>query len=118
MKFKHVIAIVRPDIVESLEVKLRSIGVGGLTLTKVKGFGEYKNFFTDDLLSDHTQIEIFVEEPKADALVEALLEVAHCDIPGTGVVAVMSVDRFLHLRTGTEMLPESHRHPDLGEDLG
>ena len=118
MKFKHVIAIVRPDAVESLEAKLRSVGVGGLTLVKVRGFGEYKNFFRSDLLSDHLKIEIFVEESRVDALVEALLEVTRSDIPGAGVVAVTPVERFLHLRTGTEMLPESHRHPDLGEDLG
>jgi nitrogen regulatory protein P-II 1 len=107
MKFNYVIAIVRPDAVESLKVRLRSLGVGGLTLTKVKGYGEYKNFYTADWLSDHTRVEIFVEHSKVDALVDALVEVTDSDIPGAGVVAVMPVDRFLHLRTGTETLPEA-----------
>lgn len=112
MNFKHVIAIVRPEAVESAEAKLRSIGVSGLTLVKVRGFGEYKNFFRPDLLSDHVKIEIFVEESKVDALVEALLEVTRFDVPGAGVLAVTPVERFLHLRTATEPLPEANSDPD------
>lgn len=107
MHYKYVIAIVRPDVVESLEAKLKSVGVTGLTLTKVKGFGEYKNFFTSDWLTDHTKVEIFVEERHVDALIQVLLQMSRSDIPGAGVVAVMPVDRFLHLRTGTETLPDS-----------
>jgi nitrogen regulatory protein PII len=105
MSFKYVVAIVPPEAVESLERKLRNIGVGGVTLTKVKGFGEYKNFFTSDLLTEHTKIEIFTEESKVEPLLEALMEVGRSDIPGSGIVAVIPVDRFLHLRTGTEDLP-------------
>jgi nitrogen regulatory protein PII len=107
MNFKYVVAIVRPDTVESLETRLKSIGVGGITLTKVKGFGEYKNFFTSDWLSEHTKIEIFAEESKVEPLLGIFLEAAHSDIPGAGVVAVMPTERFLHLRTGTETLPDS-----------
>lgn len=107
MNFKYVVAIVRPDAVESIEARLHKSGFGGLTLTKVKGFGEYKNFFTSDWLSDHVKIEIFVEEPRVQTLVDALLELSHSDIPGAGIVAVMPVEKFLHLRTGTETLPHS-----------
>lgn len=105
MNFKYVVAIVPPDAVKSLEAKLMRIGVGGITLTKVKGFGEYKNFFTSDLLSDHTKIEIFTEESKVAPLLDALLEIGDADIPGSGIVAVLPVDKFLHLRTRTEDLP-------------
>ncbi|UUZ76652.1 P-II family nitrogen regulator [Polaromonas sp. P1(28)-13] len=105
MNFKYVVAIVPPEAVESLERKLRNIGVGGVTLTKVKGFGEYKNFFTSDLLSEHTKIEIFTEESKVETLLNALLETALSDVPGAGIVAVMPVEKFLHLRTGADVLP-------------
>jgi nitrogen regulatory protein P-II 1 len=114
MNFKYVIAIVPPDAVEQLQSRLRSIGVGGITMSSVKGFGEYKNFFTTDWLTAHTKIELFVEQSKVDALVQALLEASDSDLPGTGVAAVMPVDRFVHLRTGTETLPESAGQP-LGE---
>lgn len=105
MNFKYVVAIVPPQAMESVERQLRNIGVGGVTLTKVKGFGEYKNFFTSDLLSDHTKIEIFTQESKMEELLNALLETALSDVPGAGIVAVIPVERFLHLRTGIEVLP-------------
>lgn len=107
MNFKYVVAIVPPEAVKSLEARLIRIGVGGISLTKVKGFGEYKNFFTSNLLSEHIKIEIFTEESKVGPLLDALLEVGEADLPGSGVVAVIPVDRFLHLRTGTEALPAS-----------
>lgn len=109
MKFKYVVAIIPPEAVEPLERKLRSARVGGITLTKVKGFGEYKNFYTSDLLSNHTKVEIFAEESKLDSLLDALLESAASDLPGSGIVAVIPVDKFLHLRTGTESLPAPGR---------
>ena len=90
MKFSYVIAIVPPETVDALERRLRSIGIGGLTLTKV---------------SAHTKLEIFVEASHLEGLLNALLEVAGSDVPGAGIAAVMPVEKFLHLRTGTEFLP-------------
>lgn len=102
MKFKYVVAIVRADVVAPLEAKLTSMGVGGITLTRVKGFGEYKNFFSRDLLTEHVKVEIFTEESKVDALLDALQALAF----GEGVAAVLPVDKFLHFRTGTNDLPD------------
>jgi len=106
MNFKYVVAVVAPEAVESLDKKLRGIGVGGITLTRVKGFGEYKNFFTGDWLTEHTKIEIFAEESKVEGLLDALSEAAGFDTPGSGIVAVIPVDKFLHLRSRTEALPD------------
>lgn len=113
--FKYVVAIVAPGVVESLESKLRSMHVGGITLTKVRGFGEYKNFYTRDWLTDHTKVEIFAEASAVDALVDAVLEAAGADVPGAGIVAVLPVDRFLHLRTGTESLPVPSHDAEPGQ---
>ena len=107
MNFKYIVAIVPAETLESLETKLKRIGVGGITLSKVKGFGEYKNFYSSDWLSDHIQIEIFAEESTVQGLLSALSETALSDVPGAGIVAVMAVERFFHLRTGTETLPDS-----------
>lgn len=106
MNFKYVVAIVPSEAVEPLERQLRSMGVGGITLTRVKGFGEYKNFFTSDWLSEHTKIEIFTEESKVEVLLNALMETARSDVPGAGIAAVMPVEKLLHLRTGAEVLPD------------
>jgi nitrogen regulatory protein P-II 1 len=106
MNIKYVVAIVRSDSLKKLEAKLHSIRVGGVTVSKVKGYGEYRNLFSNDRLVEHTRVEIFAEESKVDLLVNALLGMSHSDIAGAGIVAVMPVERFLHLRTGTETLPD------------
>ncbi len=104
MDFKYIVAVVRSDALESLEAKLADIHIGGITLTKVRGYGGYKNLYTKDWLSDRTKIEIFVETSRVELLLNTLLETASADVPGTGIVAVMPVERFLHLRTRTETL--------------
>ena len=105
MNIKYVVAIVPSNSLISLEAKLHSIRIGGVTVTHVKGYGEYKNLFSSDLLVEHLKVEIFAEESKVDLFVKVLLDAAHSEPPGAGIVAVMPVERFLHLRTGTETLP-------------
>ncbi len=105
MGFHYVVAVVRPEVVAALEARLSSLGIGGVTLTKVRGFGEYKNFYSRDWLTEQLKVEVFVEAPMLDALLGALREIANADGPGAGVVAMMSLDKFLHLRTGADVLP-------------
>lgn len=97
MRTLYVIAIVPTELLETLERKLVSVHAPGLTTTKVTGYGEYKNFFASDLTTVHTKIEIFVEEASLERIVGAIVEVAQSPVPGAGVVAVIPVDRFLHL---------------------
>ena len=105
MEFKYVVAVVRPDIVGPLEQRLTSLGIGGITLSRVKGFGEYKNFFSRDWVTEHTKVEIFVPAEKVEPLLATLVELNGIDTPDAGVAAVMPVEKFLRLRTGTEALP-------------
>lgn len=100
MAFKYVIAVVQPEVVPALEAQLSRIGVGGITLTRVKGFGEYKNFFARDWATDHTKAELFVDEARVGALLDVLQEVTNAAAPG--VVAVMPVESFRHLHAGSD----------------
>lgn len=107
MNIKYVVAIVRSDALDALESRLQAIRVDGLTVSRVKGYGEYKNLFTNDWMTEHTKIEIFAEESKVQAITGALLEISRSDVPGAGIVAVLSTERFVHLRTGAESLPDA-----------
>ncbi|WP_440310323.1 P-II family nitrogen regulator, partial [Klebsiella pneumoniae] len=49
MRTKWIIAIIPTELLESLERQLATAHAPGLTITKVKGYGEYKNFFSSDL---------------------------------------------------------------------
>jgi nitrogen regulatory protein PII len=104
MEYKRIIAIIPNDVLAPLEARLKGLGVGGMTVSRVKGYGEYKNLFREDWMSEHTKVEIFVEAPKVDTIVGAMLEIERGGPPGSGIVAVIPVETFLHLRTGTQSL--------------
>tara|TARA_B100001105_G_scaffold201585_1_gene165278 strand:- start:3228 stop:3620 length:393 start_codon:yes stop_codon:yes gene_type:complete len=100
MAFKYVIAILQPEVIAALEAQLSRVGVGGITLTRVKSFGDYKNFFSRDWATDHTKAELFVDEARVGALLDVLREVTNSAAPG--VVAVLPVDSFHHLHAGSD----------------
>lgn len=107
MNMKYIVAIIRSDDLEPLGKTLRTnIKVRGLTVTKVTGFNEYANFFATDHLSERTKIEIFVEESKVAEITEAIMAYAYTGTPGDGVVAVIPVDAFFHVRARSEGSPD------------
>ena len=99
MNFRKVIAIFRSSRLETVEDRLRSLRVQGLSVTKVKGFGEYANFFESDWLCTHVRIEIFTSKLKADEIAKAIMEAAHTGIKGDGLVAIMPVESVYRIRT-------------------
>lgn len=99
MNTRCVIAIVPSELLERLEKRLATVHAPGLTAMKVKGYGEYRNFFSSDLTTAHTKIEIFAEEAEVAAITNAILEVGQSTVPGAGIVAVIPVETFLHLHT-------------------
>ena len=61
MEWKKITAIVRAERLEDVEQRLMAVRVGGITVSRIKGYGEYKNFFSTDLMITHVRIEIFTE---------------------------------------------------------
>ena len=102
MEWRKVVAIVRPTVLDKVEERLKELGVKGLTVTKVKGYGEYANFYKENWLVDGARIEIFIARSGVDAVVDAILDVAHVGTPGDGIVAVLPVERLLRIRTKAE----------------
>jgi nitrogen regulatory protein PII len=101
MSYRYVIAIVQAGMLEPLEKRLARLHVTGLTATKVKGYGHYANLFASDWLTEHIKIEIFAEQAQVEAVTAAIEEVAHADVPGMGgIVAVIPVENFFHIRNG------------------
>lgn len=48
MNYKKIIAILRQGRLEATERRPRELGIPGITVTRVKGYGEYDDFFTND----------------------------------------------------------------------
>jgi len=99
MIFRKVTAIFRPDRLEAVEDRLRGLAVPGISVTKVKGFGEYANFYQPDWMCAHVRIEVYTSKLKADEIAEAILEAAHTGMEGDGIVAILPVESVYHIRT-------------------
>jgi nitrogen regulatory protein P-II 1 len=95
---KRVTAIIRTDVVDEIETRLRRLGVRGITVTRVEGYGEYTKFWTPESESSHLQIDIFTDEDHAQAIVDTILSTARGGAAGDGIVAVSPVDTFHRVR--------------------
>lgn len=102
MELKKVTAIFRSERLEEVEGRLNALGVGGITVTKVKGYGEYANFFSQDWLVSHVRIEIFHDASRAQEIAEAIMESAHTGTEGNGIAVILPVDKTDRIRTKSE----------------
>ncbi|NOX07898.1 MAG: P-II family nitrogen regulator [Gammaproteobacteria bacterium] len=100
MDYRKVTAIIQPSKLEAVEIRLKQISVPGVSVTKVKGYGQVPNFFESDWTSAQARIEIFIAANKVDEVVQAIMEVAYTGIKGDGIIAVLPVESLYHIRSG------------------
>ena len=103
MDIKRITAVFPESLEDSFERCLRKCGVPGMTIDKVRGFGEHANYFSDDLLKSNIRAVIYVGEQRAGALVEALQEFALEEHTTSGIVVVETVERLIKLHTGADV---------------
>jgi len=99
MDFRRITAIIQPEALEKVEQKLQELDVPGVSVTKIKGYGEYKDFYTHDWMMSHVKVEVFIEAARAESVAVAIMETAHTGIAGDGMVAIMPVESLYHIRT-------------------
>ena len=104
---KMVTAVIKPFKLDEVREALTELGVQGLTVTEVKGFGrqkgqteiyrgaEYHVSFLPKL-----KIEVAVPAGLADAVVEAIASAARTGKIGDGKIFVLDLERALRIRTG------------------
>lgn len=109
MELKVVIAIVRSDALQAVESRLQQAGVQGITVTKSKGYGDYRNLFTRDWMSEGVRIEIYTGADKVDAIVNTIIDAAHTGEAGDGLVAVLPVDQAFSVTSRSETIPNQPR---------
>ena len=102
MNFRKVTAIIRIGRADQVEKRLKSIGVPGMSCTRVKGYGEYANFYSSDSRIEHARVEIFVRVSQADEVARTIMEAPSTDVSGDGFVAVLPVEHLCHIKTGNE----------------
>lgn len=103
MELKLVVAIVRSAVLETVEERLRQHGVKGISVSLVRGYGEYANLYRTDRMVGNAKIEIFTAQANVDEVVAVIMETAHQGIAGDGLVAVLPVEKLYRIRTKAEI---------------
>ncbi|WP_293397929.1 P-II family nitrogen regulator [Nevskia sp.] len=104
---KLITAIIKPFKLDEVREALSEIGVAGITVTEVKGFGRQKGHtelyrgaeYVVDFLPK-VKIEVAIDEDKLESAIEAITKSAHTGKIGDGKVFVTSLDQAIRIRTG------------------
>ena len=100
-------AIIKPFKLDEVKEALHAIGIQGMTVTEVKGFGRQKGHtelyrgaeYVVDFLPK-IKVEIAVTDEMADKVVEAIVEAANTGRIGDGKIFVLPVEEVIRIRTG------------------
>jgi len=106
---KQVTAIIKPFKLDEVREALAEVGVNGLTVTEVKGFGRQKGHtelyrgaeYVVDFLPK-IRIEMVVADSLVDSVIEALLKSARTGKIGDGKIFVMPVEQAIRIRTSEQ----------------
>jgi len=98
MKYRKVTAIINSERLEVVEEALEACDVPGITVTRVKGYGDYKNFFAHDWMASHVRLEIFLLAEQAHAAKLAIAKAARSGDVGDGIVVVSSIEDVYCIR--------------------
>ena len=104
---KKIEAIIKPFKLDEVRESLSEIGINGLTVTEVKGFGRQKGHtelyrgaeYVVDFLPK-IKLEMVVGDDLVDAAIEAIIKAAHTGKIGDGKIFVSSVEQVIRIRTG------------------
>ena len=104
---KLVTAIVKPFKLDDVRESLSDIGVQGITVTEVKGFGRQKGHtelyrgaeYVVDFLPK-VKIEVAVADSVVDQVIEAITKSANTGKIGDGKIFVSSLEQVIRIRTG------------------
>ncbi|MCB2145165.1 MAG: P-II family nitrogen regulator [Deltaproteobacteria bacterium] len=104
---KKIEAIVKPFKLDDVKEALNEIGIQGMTISEVKGYGRQKGHkeiyrgaeYVVDFIPK-VKIEIIVDSERADQVVEAIQKAANTGKIGDGKIFVFSVEEVIRVRTG------------------
>jgi nitrogen regulatory protein P-II 2 len=106
-RMKMVIAIIKPFKLDDVRSALAEIGIQGITVTEVKGFGRQKGHtelyrgaeYVVDFLPK-VKLELAVEEDQVERVQEAIIETARTGKIGDGKIFVLDLGQAVRIRTG------------------
>jgi len=107
MTMKKIEAIIKPFKLDEVREALSEVGVSGLTVTEVKGFGRQKGHtelyrgaeYVVDFLPK-VKVELILADSMVDSAIEAIVKAARTGKIGDGKIFVTDVDQVVRIRTG------------------
>ncbi len=104
---KQITAVIKPFKLDEVRESLAAVGVSGLTVTEVKGFGRQKGHtelyrgaeYVVDFLPK-VKVELVVSEDVVEHAVEAIIKAARTGKIGDGKIFVTAVEQVIRIRTG------------------
>jgi len=104
---KFVTAIIKPSKLDEVRDALTPLGVQGLTVSEVKGFGRqkgqteiYRGAEYHVSFLPKVKIEVAVASDIAEQVVEAIVKAAHTGKIGDGKIFILDIERAVRIRTG------------------
>lgn len=104
---KLITAIIKPFKLDDVRTALFEVGVQGMTVTEVKGFGRQKGHtelyrgaeYVVDFLPK-VKLELAVDEPMVEQAVESITKAAQTGKIGDGKIFITTLDEIIRIRTG------------------
>ncbi len=104
---KLIMAIIKPFKLDDVREALTPLGVQGLTVTEVKGFGRqkgqteiYRGAEYHVSFLPKVKVEVVVPEAMAEQVIEAIMKSAQTGKIGDGKIFVLDIERAVRIRTG------------------
>ena len=104
---KKIEAVIKPFKLDEVREALSEIGISGLTVTEVKGFGRQKGHtelyrgaeYVVDFLPK-VRLEVVVQDDRVEEVLESIIKSARTGKIGDGKIFVLPVDQVVRIRTG------------------
>jgi len=104
---KLITAVIKPFKLDEVRESLADVGITGLTVTEVKGFGRQKGHtelyrgaeYVVDFLPK-IKVEVAIQDEQVDAVIDAIVRAAHTGKIGDGKIFVTTLEQVLRIRTG------------------
>ena len=106
---KKVECIIRPSKLEDLVVEVEKLGINGLNITQIAGYGKqkgkqevYRGVEYEVKLKEKLKVEMVVQADQVDKLIDIITDASRTGEVGDGKIFVYSIDQAVRIRTGEE----------------
>jgi nitrogen regulatory protein PII len=104
---KLIAAIIKPFKIDEVREKLTELGIDGMTISEVKGFGRQKGHSEIYRGAEYVvnflpkmRVEVVVRDDQVEAVLEGLIAATHTGHVGDGKIFVSPIERAVRIRTG------------------